>query len=332
MESPTAMWSVDAAHLRTSTFLARGPLRTAGSCTFHCEAVLSIDAKKALPSRDPMDYLSTMKDTGERQGTRVSRIGRLARILSGSAKVQAQLSRHNVEDFRPLFGMPLLALVSIAILVHSGRADLASRGLVAASLMTIGQMALFVASEIVFQDRNGQTLELIVASPAPYVAVLSARVLVLAGLGLLGFSESWLVARTVFGLNLEIYHPLLLATTLLASSIAAAGTAVLTAALFSLGRQVRTFQNAVNGPLYLLGGVLVPVTFLPPWLQPVCPLTFFYWSAKLLRACFVQGPPVAVPESLLSILSLAVITALVGAIALRRMLNNLRREGTLGLT
>jgi ABC-2 type transport system permease protein len=261
-----------------------------------------------------------------------SPLKRLSRVLTGSARVQLRLTRHNIEDFRPLFGMPLVALVALAILVHSGRADLAPRGLVAASLMTIGQMALFVASEIVFVERNGQTLELVVASPASYLAVLSARVVVLAMLGVLGFVESWLIARYAFRLELTVYHPLLLLSTLLASSLAAAGTAVLTAALFSLGKQVRTFQNAINGPLYLLGGVLVPTTFLPAWLQPSSKLVFFYWSAKLLRACFVPEPPEGAARALLAVLALGVFTWLVGGVVLRRMLDHLRRDGTLGLT
>jgi ABC-2 type transport system permease protein len=261
-----------------------------------------------------------------------SRLRQLGRILACSARVQVRLTRRNIEDFRPLFGMPLVALVALAILVHSGRADLAPRGLVAASLMTIGQMALFVASEIVFLERNGQTLELVVASPAPYVAVLSARIVVLAALGLFGVAESWLIARCVFRLELTVYHPLLLVSTLLASSLAAAGTAVLTAALFSLGKQVRTFQNAVNGPLYLLGGVLVPTTFLPTWLQPASKFVFFYWSANLLRACFAPEPPQGSLRALLAIVALAVVTWLIGGIVLRRMLDHLRRDGALGLT
>ncbi len=129
-----------------------------------------------------------------------------------------------------------------------------------------------------------------------------------------------------------MYHPLLFVSTLLASSLAAAGTAVLTAALFSLGKQVRTFQNAINGPLYLLGGVLVPTTFLPAWLQPFSKVVFFYWSAKLLRASFAPEPPDGVARALLAVLALAVITWLIGGLVLRRMLDHLRRDGTLGLT
>jgi len=256
----------------------------------------------------------------------------LWRVVSGAASAQVQLTRQNVEDLRPILTMPLLTLISISVLVHSGRVELAHYGLVAAMLMTMGQMGNFVASEIVFQERNGQTLELVVASPSPYVFVLAARIVVLTLGGLVGVAESWLIARLVFGLHLSIHHPLLLAGTLLAASLAAAGTALLTAALFSLGRQVRTFQNAINGPLYLLGGVLVPVAYLPDWLRPLSPFVFFTWAANLLRAAFASTEPEAVGFSLCAILALGAAAAALGGLLLRRMLDNLRRRGTLGLS
>jgi ABC-2 type transport system permease protein len=254
------------------------------------------------------------------------------RVAVGAARAQVQLTRNNIEDFRPVVGMPLVTLAALAILVQSGRRDLASYALVAATLMTIGQMGLFVASEIVWQERKDQTLELVVASPAHYFFVLLPRVLVLTSIGLFGVAESWLIARFVFALHLTIHHPWLMLFTLFASSLAAAGTAVLTAALFSLGRHVRTFQNAVNGPLYLLGGVLVPVHYLPAWLQPLSPFVFFSWSADLLRAAFAPATPERVAASLAAILVLAASAALIGGLLLRRMLDALRRDGALGLT
>jgi len=256
----------------------------------------------------------------------------LLRALSGAAWAQLQLTRQNIEDLRPILTMPLLTLVSLAVLVNSGRTELLHYGLVAAVLMTIGQMGNFVASEIVFQERHGQTLELVVASPSPYVGVLLARILVLTVGGLVGVAESWLIARLVFGLHLTIWHPLLLASTLLATSLATAGTALLTAALFSLGRQVRTFQNAINGPLYLLGGVLVPVAYLPDWLRPLSPFVFFSWAADLLRAAFETAEPAGVARGLSTIVLLGAAAGGLGALILRRMLDNLRRRGSLGLT
>lgn len=256
----------------------------------------------------------------------------LKRIMSGAARAQLHITRHNIEDLRPIIGMPLVAVVALGVLVHSGKSELAPYALVAAVLMTIGQMGNFVASEIVYQDRHEQTLELLVASPAPYYFVLLARVLVLTSLGAVGALQAWVIARLCFGLSIPVHHPGLALVTLVATGVAAAGTALLTTALFALGTQVRTFQNAINGPLYLLGGVLVPVAYLPAWLQPVSPFVFFYWAANLLRAAFLPGEPEHVARSLAAILLLGVGTGLLGKLVLSRMLDHLRRDGDLGLT
>jgi ABC-2 type transport system permease protein len=252
--------------------------------------------------------------------------------MRGAARAQLCITRQSVEDLRPILSMPLVSLVALAVLTHSGKQHLAPYALVAAVLMTIGQMGNFVASEIVFQERHEQTLELVVASPAPYYFVLLGRVIVLTSLGLVGALQSWLIARLVFGLSISVHHPGLALATLLLTSLAAAGTALLTTALFALGTQVRTFQNAINGPLYLLGGVLVPSAYLPSWLQPLSPFVFFYWSAGLLRAALAPEPPQDVFRGLCCILLLGLAAGLLGRQVLVRMLDHLRRDGTLGLT
>lgn len=154
--------------------------------------------------------------------------------------------------------------------------DLAPFALSASLLMTIGQMGFFVAGEFVAMDRGHQLLDIIAASPASYVVILAGRVGILTALGLLGFFEGWLIAWGVLSVHVPIVHCGILVAALLATVIASTGTALLFTALLGLASTTRTFQHAVNGPFDLLGGVLVPVHFLPTWLQSLAPLTFFY--------------------------------------------------------
>jgi ABC-2 type transport system permease protein len=119
--------------------------------------------------------------------------------------------------------------------------------------------------------------------------------------------------------------------TTLDTAFAATGTALLTSALFSLGRSTRTFQNAINGPLYLLGGVLVPATLLPFWIQPISLLVFFYWAANLMRASLQIQPADNIILSLAMIFILGSFAGAIGAVVLRIMLSRLRLEGRLGL-
>jgi ABC-2 type transport system permease protein len=247
------------------------------------------------------------------------------------ARTQLRLSTREVEDLLPVLVMPLLTFASMAIFSHAGRRDLAGHALTASTLITLGQMGFFVGSEIVSADRRNQILELLVAASMPYGAILATRVAVVTSLGLLGFVEAWGIARLAFGTPLVVVHVALLLATLLATALAASGTALLFSALFGLARTTRTFQHAVNGPFYLLGGVLVPTTYLPAWLQSLSPLTFFYWSAELLRDCLRASAVEHAAARLGAIIGIGLLTGALGYAIVDRMLFRLRRDGTLGL-
>jgi ABC-2 type transport system permease protein len=253
-------------------------------------------------------------------------------IVVAAARAQFQMTTHNVEDVMPVLTIPLLSVVSTAILVHAGRVDLADHALVASLLMTVGQMGLFVGSEVVARDRNLQTLELAVASAGPYVVVLTTRIFLLTVVGLIGFVEGWLIAWWVFDIRIAVQWPGVFLLTVVATTLAITGTCVVAAAFAALFRNTRTFQHALNGPFYLLGGVLVPITYLPEWLQPVCRLVFFSWSADLLRDTFRAAAPADVALRLSIIVGLGVASGLIGVALLRRVFDHLRREGSLGLT
>lgn len=263
--------------------------------------------------------------------TLVADLPSLLRLVAATVALQTRLFLRNTQEWTRAVMMPLQALVAMAILVHSGRTDLAGYALTASLLFTIGDMGFFVGSEIVAGERWQQILELLVAAPSPYFLTLLTRTLLVALLGLVGFVEGWLIARLVFGISISIYHPWILTAALLATVFAAGTTAVLTAALFTLAKTTRTLQNAFNGPLYLLGGVLVPVSFLPAWLQPVSPFVFFYWSASLVRDAFAAPPVENFLLRLSALLGLGLLGGLIGSLILGRMLNRLRQSGRLGL-
>jgi ABC-2 type transport system permease protein len=269
---------------------------------------------------------------GEPQGRRWSPVRRYVGAFLGAARMQVRTTLANIEDLTWVVTEPLLAIVAVAILVHAGRPDLASHALSASFLMTIGQMGFWVGSDVLSQERHFQTLELSVITPTPLVMVLFARILLISSVGLIGLIEGWLLIRGLFRVPLVIHHPWLLLATLLATMLAATGTSVLMAALFSLARSQRTLQNAVYGPLYLVGGVLVPVQYLPGFLQPLSPFVFLSWSAELVRDSFALAEPRQVGLRLAAILALGAVAGVLALLFTTRLLDRLRRNGTLGLS
>ena len=255
----------------------------------------------------------------------------LIRPLVGSVRAQFSMSRRNVYDLVPIVMQPAYTLVLMAVFVYAGREDLSAYAMVATMLMGVAATAIFIASDLMTREQDFQTFELAIASPAPFPAIILSRMMVITSISLIGIAESWLIIRFVFGVSLAIHHPWVFAATMLLTAFAAAGTALIPAALFSFARSARTYQNSITYPVYIFSGILVPLTVFPDWLAPVSRVIFLYWSGELLRDSMQTATPEGVIAKLGAIAILGVGAALVGGALIARMIHYLKREGRLGI-
>jgi ABC-2 type transport system permease protein len=197
------------------------------------------------------------------------------------------------------------------------------------ALITLWGTSLMIAGEIIDQDRWAGTLEATVATPTPLGVVVLGRVFAVVAIGSIAFVESWLAAAVLFGIVVPVPHPGWFLATLLATTVAMAGTATIMAAVFVLARSARTFQNSLSYPVYVLGGVLVPVALLPDWVQPLARVVFLSWSSDLFRDS-LEVAPVATPvPRLLVVLALGAAGFALGHVMLRRILARVRESGSL---
>lgn len=245
-------------------------------------------------------------------------------------RFQAQLLRRSLDDLNMLVTAPLFTLVFLAITRHAGRTDLAPYAVLAPALIVLWRVALVIAGEIIDRDRGNGSLEALIATPARFAGVVTGRIAAVMLLGLAGFGESWLTAWLGFGVLVPIRHPAAFLVTLVATALAMAGTASMMSALFVLTRSARAFTNSLSYPFYILGGVMVPVSFLPGWLEPLSRVVFLSWSADLLRdALSPAGIPYLLPR-LGMVLLLGAAGYLTGLVLQHRAVARLRRTGAIG--
>jgi ABC-2 type transport system permease protein len=258
--------------------------------------------------------------------------GALAYVNGFLAGLERELRelRRSPDRLMALVTAPMLTLVFLAIMLHAGRNDLASFAVLAPALLVLWQMALQTSGDTVESERENGSLEALVVAPAPFPAVVIGRITAVTAVSLLGFVESWLVAWAVFGVRVEIHHPSLFLGAVLATGYATAGSAMALAALFVRTRAARAFQNSLTYPFYVLGGVMVPVSYLPDWLEPVTRLVFLSWSSDLMRYAVGPEPVPDVALHLAMILLLGTVGAVVGGVLVRRALAEVRRTGTIG--
>jgi len=225
---------------------------------------------------------------------------------------------------------PFFAVIFLGIVRAAGRKDLTAAAVVAPVLITLWGMALEISGDIVDSDRSAGILEGIVATPVGFPTVVAGRVLAVTLLSVVALAETWLVARLGFRADIEVHHLGALVATLAATGMATAGTAVVLAGLFVLARTARTFQNTMNYPVFLLGGVIVPLSYLPVWLRPVGRLIFLSWSADLLRASLSPDPVRDLVPRLGVIVLLGLAGFVLGRVILQVVLRRVRALGTLG--
>jgi ABC-2 type transport system permease protein len=252
------------------------------------------------------------------------------RLWVAAFRMQAQTIRASNEYLRHLFEVPIFTVIFLSILVYSGRKDLVAFGVVGPALMGLWGSALFVSGEIITTDKSVGTIDAVVAAPAPLASVVWGRVLAVTLLGLIGFAESWAVAGLLFRLDLTVRHPGWFAIAFAASAFAISGTSLFMAALFVKARAVRTVQMGFTYPFLVLGGVAVPVAYLPEWVRPLSRLLFLSWSADLLRGTLGSAALEDPFLKLAMIIGLGAIGLVGGWKLIDVMTDKVRADGTLG--
>jgi len=254
------------------------------------------------------------------------------RGIVGAARMQLQLITRDRSYLNEIIANPFFAIIFLGIVKAANRDDLTGFAIVAPVLITLWNMALEISGSVVDSDRWHGTMEGVVASPVGYPSVILGRVLAVSFLGLFGVVETGIVARVGFGASVTVHHPEVLFGGLVVTALAMTGTATLFASLFVLTRTALTFSNTMNYPFYLLGGVLVPLSFLPGWIQPAGRLVFLSWSADLLRDSVAAAPVDDVAMRCAVVLGLGLVGLVAGRVVLKSVLDRVRSRGTLAFS
>ena len=178
------------------------------------------------------------------------------------------------------------------------------------------------------QRRLG-VLELLVASPTPFWAAVIPITLALSAIGIYSLAAGLLYMRLVFGIPVVI-HAWWTFVVAVPATIAAIGSlGYLFASVFVRYRSAFMLGNTFEWPVWMISGLLIPVSVLPGWLQPISWLFAPTWGMKALRgATLGTGAPWA---DIGVCAALCVAYLLIGTAALRVFLDAARADATLSL-
>jgi ABC-2 type transport system permease protein len=251
-------------------------------------------------------------------------------VLAGFG-MQLAVSRRSPAQFLVLVTAPLFSAIFLSIVRLHGESGHVANAVIGPGLIGLWAISLDVAASVLSEDRFAGRLELLLGAPAPLSMVVLGRILAVSVAGMLTFVESWLVARVGFGLTVPIERPLLAAGALAATCLATAGTATALAGAFMLSRNLHVYQNSMSYPIYILGGVVVPIATLPGWLGPLSKVVYLSWGAGLLRDAASSASPGDVAGRFAMLLLLGLIGFAVGVALTNRIRDRLRRTASAAL-
>lgn len=153
-----------------------------------------------------------------------------------------------------------------------------------AGLTTLWSTVVFSSAGDIERERWYGTLEALVVVPGGLRLAMAGKALGNTLVGLFSMGLTWVYVRVLFGCSLGVADPGLLALGLAATVISLLGFSLALASVFTLSRNARGLMNALEYPVYILSGLVFPLSVLPAWLRPVSYLLPPTWAKLGLRA------------------------------------------------
>ena len=199
-----------------------------------------------------------------------------------------------------------------------------------AALMGIWSSTLFGSGGAIQWQRWQGTLELSIAAPAPFVLVMVPLTLATATLGLYSLCATLLWGRLFFGVPFAIEHPVLFALAIPATILSLGLLGLLLASTFVLYRNANALSNLLEYPVWLVTGLLVPLSLLPGFVEPVAWLLAPYWGVESIRDAALGGGDPSLGIAMCLALGVAYLAA--GTAFLNLFEHLARKRATLSLT
>lgn len=198
-----------------------------------------------------------------------------------------------------------------------------------AGLMGIWSATLFGSGGLIQWERYQGTLELLIAAPADFIYVLMGSTLATSSIGIYSIGATLLWGGVFFDVPFELAHPFLFVLAVPITVIGLGLLGLVLATTFVLYRHANALSNMLEYPVWLITGLLVPVTLLPGWVEPLGWVLAPTWGIKAIRTAALGGDPV---PAMLATLGLAVVYVAVGAVCIGYFERLSRERATLALT
>ena len=160
-----------------------------------------------------------------------------------------------------------------------------------AGLMGIWTSTLFGSGGAINFQRWQGVLEPSVAAPPPYALILFPQTLAAASIGLYSLASTLLWGRLIFGIPLHFAQPLAFVVAVFVTIVSLGVLGLIMGASFILYREANALSNMLEFPIWIVTGVIVPLSLLPGWTHPLSWILAPTWGYRAIHDAALGGNP-----------------------------------------
>lgn len=222
-----------------------------------------------------------------------------------------------------------IVYVTISLLMASTKNSFDTIHLVfGAGLLGTWSVTLYGAGESLYMQRFTGTLQLLLGSPKSFFGPVLGFSLASATLGLYSIAAVWFWGVLIFNVQMGNANVLGLIVNLIISLFALTSIGVVLASLYVLTRQAMTISNVMEYPIWILSGMLFPVSYLWGWLAWLGKLLPLGWAVDGVNRAIANRPYLF--ESCIAVL-LSFFFVAIGYVLLKKVDHRVRITGELTL-
>ena len=221
------------------------------------------------------------------------------------------LSRSGFDMLNAVFWPLVFATIAYYLFRSGSHARSLFDASLGATVMTMWATVGIGASFAIAWQRRLGTLELLIAAPTPFIALLAPITIAYAGLGIYSLASTLLWGRVLFGIPIDPVHPALFVVALPAAILAIGMLGLLVSSVLVLYRAAGALGNSLEYPIWIATGLLVPLSILPGWIRPISWLLAPTWGMRALRESALGGSPLPAIGMCLAVSAVYAVLAIV---------------------